>query len=184
MSVQVGVSAFNKADLIAWNSAVNGQSYYVMGSSTIGDSTPRFYYYDASSTATADGENVLSATGMSGVGRYIKTGQIQPPTTNTDYTNSASVSGGAGQAVFYLTSDKTSTGSALYPTGLDVVLPIINDANNNYAYGWSYNSTTKALTVTAKQSAATFISLLGVSLLGAPANVANGTTINIFVKGH
>lgn len=182
MAVRAQASCNNKAELIAW-SGYDQQSFTVFGNITEGDSTPRFYYYDASSTANPDGETVLPATGMSGVGRYIKTGQIQSPTINTDYTNSASVSGGAGQSVFYLTSDKTPTGSALYPVSVDFVAPIINDANNNYTYGWSYNATTKALTVTAKISAATNVALLGISLLGVPVNVANGTQISVLVKG-
>ncbi len=98
-----------------------------------------------------------------------------------DYTNTVAVSGGAGQAVFYITSDKTSSGTALYST-IDAVIPLVNDASQNYTYGWSYNSTTKALTVTCKTNLTAVIALLTV-ILG-PTNAPNGTNINVTVKGH
>ncbi len=96
-----------------------------------------------------------------------------------DYYNSATTT--SGVATFYLTSDKTSSGTALYTT-IDFVAPIINDASNNYTYGWSYNSGTKALSVTYKQNGTALLSLINV--LTGPANVPNGTTGYVFVKGH
>lgn len=99
----------------------------------------------------------------------------------SDYYNTANVAAGSGQVVFYLTSDKTSTGTALYST-IDAVIPIINDVTQNYTYGWSYNSGTKALTVTARTNLTAVVALVTV-LLG-PSNVANGTSVQILVKGH
>lgn len=99
-----------------------------------------------------------------------------------DYTNTVAVAGGAGNAVFYITSDKTSTGTALY-TNITHVNPIVNDSSTNFTYGWSYNPTTKALTVNSK-AGVTGIVILGISLLGAPVNVANGTNIQVLVKGN
>lgn len=180
--IRLAVAADTKADLVGFNSAVDGQSYIVMGNTSEADSLPRFYYYVASSTAIVDGENVLATTGMGGMGRYLKNGQVQPPVTGiADYTNTVVVTGGAGVATFYLTSDKTSSGTALYST-IDAVIPIINDVTQNYTYGWSYNSTTKALTVTAKTNLTAVISLLTVVL--GPTVVPNGASIQVVVKGH
>lgn len=102
---------------------------------------------------------------------------------NKPYEHTVAVAGGAGNAVFYITSDKTSTGTALYST-IDYVNPIINDSTINYSYGWSYNTGTKALTVNAKNSLGLNIALLGLTLLGTPSNVANGTNVFVYVKGH
>lgn len=99
-----------------------------------------------------------------------------------DYYNTVNVSGGSGTAVFYLTSDKTATGTALYST-VDIAIPFINDATQNYTYGVStYNPTTKSITVTAKTNLTAVISLLTVVL--GPTTVNNGTPIGIIVKGH
>lgn len=66
------LSAEVKNDLVTYNSAIDGTAYVCLGNTVRGDSPTRIYYYSSTSTATADGENVLSATGMGGVGRYIK----------------------------------------------------------------------------------------------------------------
>lgn len=99
-----------------------------------------------------------------------------------DYAHNATTTGTTGNAVFYLTSDKTSTGTALY-TNITYVGPIINDSALNYTYGWSYNPATKALTVNAKSAAGINVALVGLTLLGAPVNVAAGTQIFVLVKG-
>lgn len=99
-----------------------------------------------------------------------------------DYAHNATTTGTTGNAVFYLTSDKTSTGTALY-TNITYVGPIINDSTLNYTYGWSYNPATKALTVNAKSAAGINVALVGLTLLGAPVNVAAGTQIFVLVKG-
>lgn len=100
-----------------------------------------------------------------------------------DYYNTVNTSGGAGQAVFYLTSDKTSSGTALYST-IDNVTPGVNNADLNYSFGWIYNSGTKALTVTAKAANGINVSLLGLTLLGTPQAAANGVPVLVTVKGH
>ncbi len=113
--------------------------------------------------------------------QYVKGNGDYAVLPTGDYYNTVNVAGGAGQAVFYLTSDKTSGGTALYTT-IDAVIPIINDATQNYTYGWSYNAGTKALTVTAKTNLTAVISLLTVVL--GPTNVANGVPVQVVVKGH
>lgn len=98
-----------------------------------------------------------------------------------DYYNTVSVAGGVGVAIFYLTSDKTSTGTALYTT-LDYVNPFVNDATTNYSYGYSYNSGTKALSVTTNRAVG--VTILSINVLGIPTAVPNGTSIQVLVKGH
>ena len=114
-------------------------------------------------------------------GNGINTSGSYPNFTiaGSDYTNSSTAT--SGVVTYYLTSDKTSTGTALYST-IDGVYPIINDATANYTFGWSYNSSTKALSVTAKTNGTTIISLI--TVLTAPVNVTNGTTVYVLVKGH
>jgi len=72
MALRNDINAETKADLVAFNSAADGQAYILLGETAKGDTPIRFYYYDVASTATVDGENVLSTTGMGNVGRYIK----------------------------------------------------------------------------------------------------------------
>lgn len=99
-----------------------------------------------------------------------------------DYYNTANTAGGSGNVVFYLTSDKTSTGTALY-TNINYVNPIVNDASTNYTFGWTYNSGTKALTVNVKAAVGINVALLSLTLLGVPSNVADGKTVSVLVKG-
>lgn len=47
------------------------------GSSAWGDIVPKYYYYDTTSTATDDGENVIKPTSVMGAGRYLKLGNAQ-----------------------------------------------------------------------------------------------------------
>jgi len=119
--------------------------------------------------------NVLSVSGGNSI-------TIPSNTIVAAYTNTASVSGGSGNAVFYLTSDKTSTGTALYANGNVFPNPIVNDSSNNYTYGWSYNSSTRALTVNVKQNGTAILSLINV--LTGPANVSNGTVVQVTVNGN
>lgn len=105
------------------------------------------------------------------------------PTGTAAYTNTVAVAGGAGNAIFYLTSDKTSTGTALYTSASTIFpTPIVNDATTNYTYGWSYNATTKALTVNCKSNPSVVSGLL--TLIGLPQNVANGIVIQLTVNGN
>jgi hypothetical protein len=174
------LNATVKADLIGFNSAVDGADYIVNGDTTEFDSPVRFYRYSASSTAVADGESILTSTGM-GMGRFIKMSLGLTATGIADYTNAATVSGGAGSSVFYLTSDKTATGTALYST-INAVNPIVNDSASNYTYGWTISTDKKTLTVTTKSNTTGLAGLLNV-LLPASA-VANGTVVNVVVKGN
>lgn len=89
MALRNDINAQFKNDLINYNSAIDGQAYILLGNTVMGDTPTRFYYYDASSSATADGENVLSATGMGGVGRFIK---LPVQEVNPDWNSSSGFS--------------------------------------------------------------------------------------------
>lgn len=139
------------------------------------------YYTDARARASIS----LTTTGTGGASYNNSTGVLNIPTPviPNDYTNTVAVAGGAGNAVFYLTSDKTSTGTALYTT-VTYVNPIVNDSTVNYTYGWSYNAGTKALTVNVKQATGINVALVGLTLLGVPANAPNSTNVSVLVKGN
>lgn len=154
------------------------KTWQTLNTTTVPEGT-NLYYTDARARSSIS----LTTTG-SGAATYSGgVLNIPTPAINNDYTNTAIVSGGAGVAIFYLTNDKTSTGTALY-TNINYVNPIVNNADLNYSYGWAYNSTTKALTVTTKAAVGLNISLLGLTLLGVPSPVANGTSVQILVKGN
>lgn len=154
------------------------KSWQTLNTTVVPEGT-NLYYTDTRARASIS----LTTTG-SGAATYSG-GVLNIPTPSipNDYTNTVAVAGGAGGAVFYLTSDKTSTGSALY-TNINFVSPLVNDSTQNYTYGWSYNSTTKALTVNTKVSTGINVALVGLTLLGLPSPVANGTIVNVLVKGN
>lgn len=84
-----------------------------------------------------------------------------------------------GNVVFYLTNDKTSTGTALY-SFMPTVIPIVNDASTNYTYQWTLSPDFKTLTVNIKSSPGLVVGLL--TLLGVPVNVANGTAVKVMIN--
>lgn len=118
------------------------------------------------------------------IGKYLKTnGTIASWDTLhsalPDYFNSSTTT--TGVAIFYLTSNKTSGGTALY-TDVTSIIPFINDVNTNFTYGYSLSGDKKTLTVTAKYNPV--IILLSTSILGSLSNVTNGTIVYITVKGY
>lgn len=155
------------------------QAVRVFGNLAFGDIPSEIWVWRADSLAVDNGTTVIRPNDVlvANPGRFILFEKVSMP----DYTNTATVTS-AGNAIFYLTSDKTSTGTALY-TNLNFVAPIVNDSVSNYTYGWSYNSTTKALTVNVKASPALNVAAMGLTVLGIPANVANGTSVQVLVKG-
>lgn len=98
------------------------------------------------------------------------------------FTKSVTVS--AGTAVFYLTSDGTSGGAALFTTVFPESANVyVSDASGIYPYSLAISTDQKTVTVTINKSANTAISLLGISLLSALAAAPNGTTVNLTVMG-
>lgn len=160
------------------------QACRVFGGSSFGDTSSEIWVFDVTATGVDNNSTIIKPNEdqmpvPNGAGRWILFEKM-----SIDYFNVSAVSS-AGNAIFYLTKDKTSTGIALFPNSVNVVtiLPIVNDSLNNYTYGWSYNATTKALTVNVKVSSGINVAALGLNLLGAPVNVSNGTNIQILVKG-
>lgn len=100
------------------------------------------------------------------------------PTVPVIYVNSGTST--SGNVTFYLTSDKTSSGTALFSSN-PAIVPIINNSDDNYSYEWTLSGDFKTLTVNCKVSSGINVALLGLTLLGAPTNVPNGTTVNILV---
>lgn len=158
----------------------SGQITTALGFTPYNATNPSVYINQAGARTAIS----LTTTGIGAASYNSTTGVINIPTPEiNDYTNTAVTAGGAGNAVFYLTHDKTPTGTALY-TNITYVNPIVNDSNLNYSYSWSYNSTTKALTVNTKAAVGLNIALLSLTLLGVPSNIANGVNVQVLVKGN
>lgn len=87
----------------------------------------------------------------------------------------------SGVAVFHLTNDGLSTGTALFPNGpfIESVSPIVNDATSSYQMGWALSNSNKTLTVTTNNFTTANI-LTG--LLGQTA--ANGKVVNLTIWGN
>lgn len=88
----------------------------------------------------------------------------------------------AGTAVFQLTADGTSTGTALFTNEVftDSVQPIVNDATASYQLGWAFSNSNKTLTVTVNKLSTANI-LTGV--LG-QAVAPVGTVVKLAVEGR
>lgn len=88
------------------------------------------------------------------------------------------VAGGAGNAIFNLTNDGTSTGTALCPNGVMLNSPnlSVNDATAPYQFSWAWSNSNKTMTVLAQKASG--LAVLTFTLLGIPAPVPNGTNVN------
>lgn len=91
----------------------------------------------------------------------------------------ATVSGGT--AVFHLTNDGLSTGTALFPNGVitDSVNATVSDATASYQMSWAFSNSNKTLTVTTNKLTTANI-LTG--LLGQTA--ANSAVVKLSVWGY
>lgn len=159
------------------------QAYRVFGNISFGDMSSEIWVFDINSTLPDNNTTVIKPLDdvspiANAPGRYI----LFEKMALADYVKTNPVSGGSGNASFYLTNDGTSTGAALF-SNITYVNPIVNDSSVNYTYGWTYNSSTKLLTVNVKSATGLFISLLNLTLLGTPSNVANGVQVSVLVKG-
>lgn len=103
-------------------------------------------------------------------------------TNPVEFTYTATITSGAG--VIYLTSDGTSTGTALF-INIDYIKAEVSDSTSNYNYAYALTNSNKTLTITASRSTPTgVIALLGISVLGSPTAAPNGTSISVFIKGN
>lgn len=98
-----------------------------------------------------------------------------------DYANSGTTT--SGNVIFYLTDNGLISGNALF-TNVTYVNPFVNNSANNYTYSWTLSVDKKTLTVNAKISSQTAVALIGLTVVGLPSNVANGTTVYVLVKGN
>lgn len=100
------------------------------------------------------------------------------------YTNSFTITT-AGTAVFNLTSDGTSTGTALMTlpnlTSLNVW---VNDATSQYQASAALSNSNKTLTVTINKAGFVTVALLGLTILATPSPAAIGTVVNVQIWGQ
>lgn len=120
--------------------------------------------------------NINSYIPVATIGKfYLNT----TPKTNVKFiAKSATVSGGAGVAVFNITDNGDSTGNALCSSVYDDTISLrINSATISYASSWVVAENKKTVTTTVNQSSG--VSLLGISLLGGFVAAANGTVVKM-----
>lgn len=88
----------------------------------------------------------------------------------------------SGTAVFHLTADGLSTGSALFPTAVivDSVNVTISDSGISYQLAWVFSNGNKTITVTANKI--TTVSLI-TGILGQN-SAANGIVVKLSVWGY
>lgn len=107
---------------------------------------------------------------------------------------SVAIAGGAGLVTFYLTDTGAAGGNALFANvNLDSIQPFIPDSSASYAFSApSYNSTTKALTLTVNKLGTSTTNVL-LNLLGSLTSVLtgityaaapNGTVVKMMVWGN
>lgn len=108
--------------------------------------------------------------------------------TNAMFTSlvfTATVSGGAGNAVFYPTSDLTSTGTALF-SSIQNVNPRFDSGDPNFGNAKPViSNVNKTVTINCKYQTFTGVVVLGISVLGASVvgNAPNGTVLTVVVTG-
>lgn len=92
-----------------------------------------------------------------------------------DYMGSANVS--SGTIVLYLTTDGTSTGTALFPNGIDYMKAEVSNSSASFNYGYALTNSNKTLTITVNTVSVT-LGLLSFN------SAANGSTVSVLVKGY
>lgn len=88
----------------------------------------------------------------------------------------------SGVAVFQLTVDGLSTGTAIFPNEVfgESIQLIVNDATASYQFGWTLTNSNKTLTVTANKLGTANILTGILGQVAAP----NGTVVNLTIKGR
>lgn len=102
------------------------------------------------------------------------------------WIDSTTVTGGAGNATFYVTSDLTSGGTARATAfDLDSISVRTEDSTGQYAFGAITSPNIKTLIVSVFKQAFSGVVVLGISVLGAVANSAapNGTVVKLQLDG-
>lgn len=134
------------------------------------------------STGSIGLTGATGSTGVTGPGitAYHNGSLVSSP---KQYTGSNAISGGAGNVVFNLTTDGTTSGPAIF-TNIHFMKAEINDSSTNYNYAYTITNSNKLLTINCKSPAILTPALLGISVLGLAVNTANATTVTIIVKGN
>lgn len=127
---------------------------------------------DASKPISTATQTALDAKGKAYEGTTLRTNSIE-------YFGHATVA--SGVAVFNLTSDGTSTGTALFPNGIiqDSVALTVSDATASYQMSYAFTNSNKTITVTTNKLSTANI-LTGV--LGQTA--ANGAVVKLSAFGY
>lgn len=101
--------------------------------------------------------------------------------TNAKFiAKNATVAGGAGAAIFYLTDNGLAGGNAICTNVYDDTISFeINNSANSYRWSWTISGDKKTLTATVNQSTA--VTLLGIQVLGGLAAATNGTVVRLNV---
>lgn len=100
------------------------------------------------------------------------------------WVDSTTTSG--GNATFYITSDKTSSGTAR-ATAIDIdsIVPVTTDGTSQYAFGVVTSPTVKSVVIPILKQAFSGVSVVGINVLGSVTNSAapDGTAVKVTLDG-
>lgn len=182
MGIHNHVQADTKADLYATIPG-DGSDITLMGNTTRGDIDPLFFMYDQNSSAPDNYPLVIQPTLQTGNGRWIRFQPLQiqadwsavsgqgviankPNLLQQAYEginkrgsafpifkNATVGAVTAGVAIFNLTDDGISTGTALFPNGViaDSINLFVSDAAASYQMSYAFSNSSKTITVTANK---------------------------------
>lgn len=111
---------------------------------------------------------------------------VQKTTQRLKWIDSVAVGGGSGLATFYLTSDRTSTGTARATAiDLDSIMLRTEDGTSQYAFGSITSPNVKTIIATIFKQAFAGAVVLSINLLGSVSNVVapNGTVVKLVADG-
>lgn len=168
---------------ITWPSTpYNGQNVFLLSTkniTTIGHTGATLNRPYASAIASGNAAFTWDAAGSA----FMCTGITQSGIVSLPFT--VSTAGGAGNAVFYPTSDSTSTGTALFSSFQDINVKVqVADPNIAIALPVVSNSN-KTITINIQKQTFNVISLLATNLLGSATlgNAPNGVALTVLIHG-
>ncbi len=189
MGMKNDLNAEVKSDLTGFAGVQDGALYFCLGDTARADSLMRAYYYDSGSSATADGENVLSSTGS---GRFLKIFSEQTWANVTGKPSFATVAtSGAysdlsGTPTIPSSTTAISEGSNLYYTNARARAAISLTTTGSSGSA-TYNNSTGELNIPNYTSSAT-VSSVGISsadfsISGSPITTSGTITANLNTSG-
>lgn len=125
MTIRSHTCVQTKAELYNY-SLSDGQAISVYGESVTGDIPIKFYYWNASSTATDDGENVIQPTGIV-TGRFIKIAENVP-------TGTINMFAGSSTTIGYLLCDGTAVSRTTYASLFGVIGTVYGSGNGSTTF--------------------------------------------------